>query len=268
MRDRSVAAFAVALAASFPLTFLVVLAACFPAAQSPGFVSPGDAQLTARASAARTLGYPTRKSADELAAMIAQQTKDFSRTAQRSDGQLEAPTPLVIDGEKGTCYTVVMRLGEGAAWGDAAEAGLRFDFSSPTGPGSGGPGVAGPGAVASVGCAEASGPITLTMAPMFGTGTIGHGPFSLEVWRHVLTGAEARHLDEDKQRQIREQQEFAARERAQREARANRGCSKCDARYQGCIGAGRDHDTCGSEYRSCAFEEVGADYGSACPFPR
>lgn len=102
---------------------------------------------------------------------------------------------------------------------------------------------------------------------MVGAGQIGAGPYALELWSHVLTKAEARHLEEDKQQQIREQQEFAARERAERQARANAGCSKCDARYQGCIGAGRDRGTCSSEYRSCAFEAIGADYGSACPFP-
>jgi hypothetical protein len=247
----------------------LALTACVPIAQAPPpAYSPADTQLAARASAARSMGYPTRKSAADLDAMIAQQTKDFARQHQHADGRLEAPAPFVIEGVKGTCYTVVMRLGAGASWGDAAEAGLRFDFRSPTGPGSGGPGVAGPGAVASVGCAEASGEITLTMAPLYGTGAIGQGPFSLEVWSHQLTSAEARHLEEDKQRQIREQQEFAERERHEREARATRGCSKCDARYQGCIGAGRDRGTCGDQYRSCAFEEVGADYGSACPFPR
>ena len=151
MRDRSVTAFAIALAAAFPLTFLVVVAACIPVAQPSALARPGDTQLAARQSAARSLGYPTRKSADELAAMIAQQTKDFTLTAQHAEGRLEAPAPLVIDGTQGTCYTIVMRLGAGATWGDAAEAG---------------------------------------------------------------------------------------------------------------------RDTCGSEYRSCAFEEAGPDYGSACRFPQ
>lgn len=108
MRDRSVFA-------------LVLLAACFPVAQAPPTVqpvAPGDAQLAARASVARSMGYPTRKTADDLAQMIAKQTKDFARAPQRADGRLEAPAPFVIEGVKGTCYTVVMRLGAGASWGD------------------------------------------------------------------------------------------------------------------------------------------------------
>jgi hypothetical protein len=182
VRDRSVIAFAIALAVAFPLTYLVVVAACIPAAQP----QRADPPPSLRQSAARSLGYPTRKSSAELAAMVAEQTKNFTRTAQHAEGRLEAPAPFVIDGAEGSCYTVVMRLGDGATWGDAAEAGVRFDFRSPTGPGSGGPGVTGPGAVASVGCAEATGPITVTMAPLIGAGDIGHGPFTVEVWSQRL----------------------------------------------------------------------------------
>jgi hypothetical protein len=222
-----------------------------------------------KAASAQSMGYPTKKSATELEAVIAKQTKDFQPTGQKQTARLEALAPFTINAAAGTCYTVVMRLGEGAAWGPGAEAGLRFDFQTPTVRGSGGPGVTGPGAVVSVDCAEADGPITLTMAPMLAgdPDPIGKGPLELEVFSHKLTPEEHAHREADKQRQIKEQQEFARQEEAKRQQRASTGCSKCDARYQGCIGSGRSRSACRDEYGSCAFHEVGADYMSACPNP-
>ena len=84
----------------------------------------------------------------------------------------------------------------------------------------------------------------------------------------MLTRAEADRLAADQQRQISEQREFAERERAERAARIARGCAKCDARYQGCIGAGRSPSVCQSEYRSCAFQQAGSEYLSVCPSAR
>ncbi len=249
------------------LLALTLLGACFAMPQPTPMVaqSPAVTQAQARHSAAMSMGEPTKKSPADLEAMIAQQTKEFHKTGRRGEGRLEAPAAFAIEGVKGTCYTIVMRLGDGAAWGVGAEAGLKFDFRAPTGPGSGGPGVAGPGAVASVGCAEADGTITLAMAPLIGADPIGSGPYSLEVWSHTLTRAEAAHLEADKQRQIEEQREFAAREAQKKHDRESTGCARCEARYQGCIGAGRSD--CRDQYSSCAFEEAGADYLSACPSP-
>jgi hypothetical protein len=244
---------------------LPFLAACFSIATPP----PGnsaDVQAQQKAAFAQSMGYPTRKTAQDLEAVIHQQTKDFKPTGRKQEARLEAFAPFTIEGVKNTCYTIVMRLGAGAAWGPSADY-LRFDFRSPSGTGSGGPGVTGPGAVVSVGCAEADGPIALTMAPMVGQDPIGKGPVELELFSHKLTPEEAANLEADKQRQIREQREFAEREEAKRQQRANAGCSKCDARYQGCIGAGRSRSVCRDEFSSCAFREVGADYTSACPHP-
>lgn len=248
-----------------PTILFLFTAACFKPVntQSPEF------QAQQRAQFAQSMGYPTKKTAQELEAVIQQQTKDFQRTGQHDTARLEAFAPYVIDGKEGTCYTVVMRLGAGAAWDTGAEAGLRFDFRTPTVNGAGGPGVTGPGAVVSVDCAETSGPITLTMSPLIAgdRAPIGHGPVELEVWSHVLTPQEAAHREADKQRQIREQREFAQREAMEKQQRATFGCGKCDGRYQGCIGAGRSRTVCRDEYSSCAFHEVGPDYLSACPNP-
>src|SRR5256885_2065509 len=191
----------------------LVLAGCFAMPTAPAYqpADPAATQAQARRSAARSMGEPTKKSPDELDATIQKQTKDFKPTKQHAEGRLESPERLTIKGVKGTCYTVVMRLGTGATWGVGAEAGLRFDFQSPTGPGSGGPGVVGPGAVASVGCAEADGPITLAMAPLIGADPIGSGSYTMDLYSHVLTRAEAAHLEADKQQQIEESRQFAAR---------------------------------------------------------
>ena len=192
--------------------------ACFAMqpAPTPTYAQPDPAQQ--RAAFAQSMGYPTKKSPAELEQTIAEQTKDFKPTGKAGQIRLDAPQPFVINGVNGTCYTVVMRLAEGAAWGVGAEAGLKFDFRRPETAGSGGPGVVGPGAVASVGCAEASGPITLTMAPMIGSDPIGQGALDVQLFSHVLTRAEKQRLEQDKQRQIAEQREFAAREAEREEA--------------------------------------------------
>ena len=194
-------------------------AACVPMmpGATPGYAAPDPAQQ--RAAVAQSMGYPTKKSPEELERTIEEQTKGFKPTGRSGEFRLEAPEPFVFEGVSGTCYTVVMRLGGDAAWGLGAEAGLKFDFRRPETAGSGGPGVVGPGAVASVGCAEATGKITLTMAPMFGQDPIGQGAIKMQLFSHVMTRAEKQQLEQDKQRQIAEQREFAARE-AEREAAA------------------------------------------------
>src|SRR5438132_1660845 len=88
------------------------------------------------------------------------------------------------------------------------------------------PAVRGPGAVASVGCAEATGTITLAMAPMIGHDSIGRGKFDYELWSKRLSEREQLALEHDKQRQITEQQQFAAEEDRKQRERAIMGCSK------------------------------------------
>lgn len=252
----------------FALAAVVLTSCMIP--QAPAVVAPasqGQIEGQQREAFARSAGYPTRKTAADLDQMIAQYTKGFRPTGTRGERDLAAPAPIAITGVKGTCYVVVMRLAADATWDRGAEAGLRFDFQTPTGQGTGGPGLRGPGAVASVDCAEASGPITLTMAPLVGHDPIGHGALAYEVYSHVLTAKEARARAEDRARQEREAQDFAQQERAKKQARLDHGCSTCEARYQGCLGAGRDQSSCRSDYSSCAFEQAGPDWMDACPNP-
>jgi hypothetical protein len=201
---------------------LSTTAGCLGAMTGAAYTPPDPAQQRAqqRAAFAQSMGYPTKKSADDLDRTIAEQTQNFKQTGRTGETRLEAPEPFTFDGVSGTCYTVVMHLGDGATWGVAGDA-LKFDFKRPEIGGSGGPGVVGPGAVASVGCAESTGPITLTMAPMLAGDPIGQGPVKMQLYTHVLTRAEKQHLEEDKQRQIAEQRDFAARQ-AERDAQARR----------------------------------------------
>lgn len=205
--------------------------------------------------------HPTTKTKADLDAVIAQQTKDFAPGDALPPGRLESPAPVTVQGVTDTCYTIVMRLGEGATWGHGADAGLKFGFQSPTGPGYGGPGVTGPGAVVSLGCAKAKGDITLTFAPYSGSDPVGQGPYSLELWTHKLTGQEKQHLADDEKRQ---EQDAAAFE-AKRKAEADQKCATCNARYQGCLGAGRSANSCRDAFSTCRLEE-GADLRS-CATP-
>ena len=203
--------------------FLAVslLAGCLPmAAGGAAYQPPDPAAVKAqqRAGFAQSMGYPTRKSPQELDQTIAKYTEKYKKTGRTGTAQLEAPDPFVFDGVNGTCYMVVIRLGAGAAW-DVAGDYLKFDFQRPDTKGSGGPGVVGPGAVASVGCAKATGPISLQMASMLEGDPIGKGPVSLELYSKVLTKAEQKRLEEDEARQIAEQQQFA-REQAARDEQA------------------------------------------------
>jgi hypothetical protein len=241
---------------------------CFPVVPTaPMMASPGQIQAQQKAAIAQSMGYPTRKSPAELAAAIAQQTQGFRRLdAGSASGELERAAPYQIAADRNTCYTVVLRLADGAAWGEGAEAGLRFDFHGPSGQGTGGPGVIGPGAVASVGCTTATGPVTLTMAPMVGNDPLGHGRYSIELWSHRQSDREAANQAADQRRQADEQHAFAERERAKEAEHTQAGCAACRARFQGCLGAGRSRSSCESDYRSCAFEKAGPRWGASCPF--
>ena len=190
------------------LVSLLATSACLPLMQPVQSADPAAIKAQQRAGFAQSMGYPTRKTPDELDQAVAVQTDKFKRAGRTGVMQLHAPEPFAFDGKEGTCYTVVMRLGAGAAWGPAGDY-MKFDFQRPEIAGTGGPGVVGPGAVASVGCAKSSGPITLNLASMIEGDQLGTGPLEMELYSRVLTRAEKQQLEEDERRQIAEQREFA-----------------------------------------------------------
>lgn len=198
---------------------LVVSTGCFqmmaPAAYQPA--DPAQIKEQQRQGMAQSLGYPTRKTEADLDRTIAEQTAKYKRTGRGGSMTLQSPEPFTFDGVAGTCYTVVMRLDGDAKW-DIAGDYTKFDFQRPETRGSGGPGVVGPGAIASVGCAKTSGPITLTMASMIDGDRIGFGTAKLELYNRVLTRAERKAMEEEERRQI-EQQELARQERERQERR-------------------------------------------------
>ena len=197
------------------LAAVTLLAGCLPMAAGGAAYQPADpAQIKAqqRAGFAQSMGYPTKKSPAELDKTIATQTAKFKKTGHTYTTQLEAPQAFVFDGVSGSCYTVVMHLGAGAAW-DIAGDYTKFDFQRPEIQGSGGPGVVGPGAVASVGCAKSTGPISLQIASMLAGDPIGKGPITMELYARVLTRPEQKAMAEDEARQEREQRAFAEEQR-------------------------------------------------------
>ena len=218
---------------------------------------------------ARSAGYPTRKSPEQLESTAHQMTAKY-KLLKKSAGTLEALTPIAIEGKRGVCYAVVLRLADGATWDVGAETGMLFDYSSPSGGSKAGPGLVGPGAVGALPCADSDGRITMRLSALDGNprgAPIGHGAYTVELWSHVQTRAEAASFAADQQKQERDYRAFKAEDDAKKAKVAQQGCSKCEARFQGCVGSGRSNSSCDSDYRSCAFEQVGADYTSSCPNP-
>ena len=199
---------------------ILLATGCLPMMRPATYASPDPATVKERQrqGLAQSLGYPTKKAEADLDRTIAEQTAKFKRSTTTGQLLLQSPQPFTFDGVEGTCYTVVLRLAGDAKW-DIAGDYTKFDFQRPETRGSGGPGVIGPGAVASVGCAKSTGPITLTMASMVEGDRIGFGAANLELYTRVLTRAEKKAMEEDERRQIAEQEEFAREERQREEQR-------------------------------------------------
>ena len=229
----------------------------------------GGASTDQHEAFARSAGYPTKKSPEELESTARRMTERF-KLVKKSAGTLDALVPISIEGKRGVCYAVVLRLDNGATWDAGAEAGMLFDYTTPSGGSKAGPGLVGPGAVGALPCADADGRITMRLAALDGNrrgAPIGHGTYTVELWSHVQTRAEAASVVADQQKQERDYRAFKAEDDAKKAKVSQQGCSKCEARYQGCVGGGRSTNSCDSDYRSCAFEQVGPDYTSSCPNP-
>lgn len=237
---------------------LVALASC---------ITQQKVESLQRDEAARSSGYPTRRSPAELEQAIQKHTQGYLRTATTFDGRLDQPAPIALEGKQDVCYVAVLRLDAGAAWGVGAEAGVRFAVTRADGPANAGPGVVGPGAVATLGCPAASGPITLAMAPMVGQDPLGRGSFRGELWEMVLTPEQAAQLRAELARRAEEQRAEIARLREERRQRAERACNTCEVRYQGCLGAGRTRRACDDMFDRCRFDEGGVDSVEMCPSP-
>lgn len=199
---------------------ILLVSGCIPMVQPAAYqpADPAAVKEQQRQGMAQSMGYPTKKTEADLQKTIAEQTAKYKKSGRTGTMLLQSPEPFTFDGVEGTCYTVVFRLEGDAKW-DIAGDYTKFDFQRPDTRGSGGPGVVGPGAVASVGCAKATGPISLSIASMVEGDRIGFGSAKLELYSRVLTRAEKKAMEEDERRQIAEQQEFARQEREREERR-------------------------------------------------
>jgi len=244
----------------------------FPVAPAPTPVAAPGANYDAYAA---SMGYPARHTPQELEQFLATQLAGYQPVAgSQVQGRLEAPQAVSLQFERGRCYFMVLRLGPDAAYSERAQAGLSFIFQPAAGGATvnGGPGIHGPGGAGSGGCPQQGGPYAFSLEPIVGGASgaldLGQGSYSLELWSKPISDAELQALAADQAQQIAESDAFRAQQEAEENARNQQGCNTCNSRYQGCIGAHMDRSQCDTDYRSCAFEQVGADWMSVCPNPQ
>ncbi len=249
----------------------VTWAGCFEAYSAPPAPPPTYQPVDPTAAFAASMGYPTRHTPEELEAFLAKQLTGYRPDGQLLSASLDSPVRVPVALKRGRCYFMVMRLAPGAAYSARAQAGLRFDYHPRSGGPqvSGGPGVHGPGGAGSAGCPQQSDVYDFVLRTMVGASEVGlgTGPITLQLYSKPISRGQLDALKADEERQIEESRQFRAQEEARRAERARAGCAKCDARYQGCRGAGRTVHACQSLFRSCAFQEVGASWPSACRTP-
>jgi hypothetical protein len=214
---------------------------------------------------------------EELEGFIAQNTQGFTKEGGVVAGQLDDFEPLPVTLKRGRCYRMVIRLGQGAAFGDRARRGVAFIYRN----GDrgmevhGGPGLHGPtGGVASAGCPQQTAHATFDMIANWGSATdkshiheLGTGGYTLQLYSKSVSDHElaARKADED--RQIAESEEFQRNEERKRRDRVSRGCAVCQQKHLECIAdwrRGASRATCDREYDSCVFFEAGVSSPRDC----
>ena len=233
---------------------------------APTYTAPDTSEAFAS-----SMGYPTKHTAEELEAFLDKNLEGYKPEGKSIDGKLDEGVRVPVELSRGKCYFMVLRLGEGAAYSKKAQAGYRFDYE-PKGGGSqisGGPGIHGPGGAGSAGCPQSNGSYDFVLRNVVGATEedLGTGPITLQMYSKPVSEKQLANLKADEERQIDESNKFRAEQEAKDAERARTGCAKCDGRYQGCRGAGRSVTSCQSDYRSCAFQEVGASWPSNCRMP-
>lgn len=159
---------------------------------------------------------------------IAQQTEGYEPAGDPVGGRLESFEPVPVAVERGRCYTMVLRLDDGAEFSELAKKGLAFVYSAPEGPEiSGGPGVHGPGGVASAGCPLEDAAMTFQVKPALddpNSEGLGKGPYTLQLLAKPISEEQLVALEADQEQQIADQRERAAQRAAERASKACRGC--------------------------------------------
>jgi len=167
----------------------------------------------------------------EAQAFVAEHTDGYEPVGPPVEAHLEGYQPLEVQLERGYCYRMVVRLQPGAQYSEHARRGVAFVYTAPGEPEvNGGPGVHGPGAVASGGCPQRTHAALFDIRANWGSATdpsriheLGHGKMTLQLYAKPITEEELAAQEQDRQRQIAEQEAFAAEmEERERQARIER----------------------------------------------
>jgi hypothetical protein len=217
------------------------------------------------------------KSSADLDALVAEQTKDYTPDGLPQAGKLEAFRPHPMPLKRGKCYTIVLRLDPGATFSDHAKKGISFLYTGVDGfhGVNGGPGIVGPGGVGSAGCPQADAESArFELQAYFGSAMdksrvheLGTGGYTLQLYSKPISDERLTAIKADMNRQVQEQREFAAQERAREDMRALRGCAICERKFNNCIAdwrRGASRSMCESDFRSCTFHEAGIQGSRQC----
>lgn len=210
---------------------------------------------------------------DDREAAIAKSTAGFTKAGDVKTGKLESFQPVPISMKRGRCYTMVLRLDDGAAFSAHARQGVGFTYlNGDRGMTvNGGPGVVGPGGVGSGGCPQADANATFDLQAISGSAfdkshihELGTGGYSLELYEKPISDAQLAALRADEHRQIEEQKRFQEEEDRKKAARASTGCRRCQDDAVMCVAQTGNRNACERERDSCAFREAGLSNYRQC----
>lgn len=134
--------------------------------------------------------------AEEFAAVARSSTRGLRAAGTLATGDLSRFGEVPMQIQRGTCYVLVLRLGDGADWSAGArEHGVREELRLPDESIVPGPGVRGPGGVFDAGCPLNGGPGVFTLRTR--DGVLGQGPFRLELYTRAARAGELRQQEID-----------------------------------------------------------------------
>jgi hypothetical protein len=186
--------------------------------------------------------WPGLRTKDDLARSIKEHTRGHS-IATTFKVALASNARRAIDVTRGKCYTLVLRLADGAAWSASAiEHGIGMTYEGDHEDLSAGPGLVGPGAVSAIGCAQRSQRYQLSVVAYGPGDAVGTGSATAQLYVRSARRGELETLARDD----------AARtesDRVDAERRKRDHCAKCR----------KDHFGDQQAFESCAAQWYGRD---------
>lgn len=213
------------------------------------------------------------KTVVDLDAAVAKHTEGYVKEGDTKKGKLDAFEPVSVKLKRGRCYTMVLKLGPDAKFGEHARKGVNFVYlNGDRGMTvNGGPGVVGPGGIGSGGCPLADADATFDLQANWGSAMdktrlheLGAGGYSLELYSKTITEAQLAARKQDEDRQIEEQRAFQEQENRKKAARTSSGCRKCQDDALMCVAQTGNRNRCERERDSCAFREAGLSSYRQC----